>query len=87
MTLCRVALKFCDTIRLMSNDLTLKRPYEDIYGCFWPTPQFKVIIPNRGETAEKGAGDHKEIVWAERTIGIWMLSLGHPTQIRGEVGE
>jgi hypothetical protein len=33
----------------------------------------------------KGAGDHKETVWVERTIGILMLSLGHPMQIRGEV--
>jgi hypothetical protein len=32
----------------------------------------------------KGAGDNKETVWMERTIGILMLSLGHPMQIRGE---
>jgi hypothetical protein len=31
-----------------------------------------MIIPNRDETAEKGAGDHKETVWVERAIGILM---------------
>ena len=54
----------------MSNDLAFEEPYDEIYGCFWPTPQFKMIIPDRDETAEKGAGDHKETIWVERTIGI-----------------
>jgi hypothetical protein len=45
---------FCDTIRLMSNDLALKRHHDQIYDCFWPTPQSKMIVPNRDETGERG---------------------------------